>query len=248
MRNFKNLFFICLFSLIGFQASPIKPLAHFQTKKSDLASAHSMPGLWSDLQYVASFVEIFLDCLDQANLTFRQQVKHFLILASIINFNCMLSIFIHEVFGHYLVGRLFGLKPYEVSTGRYLTLFSSHWFLDKTKWPTDFRLKILPSGGVNRSNPSDFKLSDPKKILYFLAGPAVNLFSGLLLKKMKPRLLKRIEKIKDPIKRHYLKVWLDHLIDQSILLSWFNLIPLPGFDGYQVGNTILNHKGPWKWS
>lgn len=181
MRFFKNLFFICLFSLIGFQASPIKPLAHFQTKKSDLASAHSMPGLWSDLQYVASFVELFLDCLDQANLTFRQQVKHFLILASIINFNCMLSIFIHEVFGHYLVGRLFGLKPTEVSTGRHWTLLSSHWFLDKTKWSTDFRLKILPSGGVNKSTYGN--LSDPKKSYIFLPDRLQIYFLVFCLKK-----------------------------------------------------------------
>lgn len=246
MRFFKKLFFICLFSLIGFQANPIKPLAHFRAKKSDLIAANSAPNFWPDLLYAKSFVQLFLDCLGQEDLTLKQQIKHFAILAAIVNLNCLISIFIHEVFGHYLVGRLFGLKPKEVSTGRHWTLFSSHWFLDKTKWPTDFRLKILPSGGVNKSTSGS--LSDPKKILYFLAGPTANLFSGLLFKKMKPRLLKRIEKIKDPIKKHYLKVWLDHLIDQSILLSWFNLIPLPGFDGYQIGNTILNHRGPWKWS
>lgn len=252
MKSFQKRFlFICLFLSIGFQASPAKSSVSFPTNKDDLISIKSGLEFLPELAYAKGMIELFLDCL-QAEASFKENVKNFLILASIVNLNCFLSIFIHEVFGHYLIGRFFGLKPNKVSTGRGWSLLSTNKIFKKIgikQWKTDFELKFLPSGGENSVSPFALGgLTDSKKILYFLAGPAANLISGLLVKKMMPKLLARIKKIKNPKTRFYLQVWLEHFVDQSILSSWFNLIPLGGMDGAQIWNTVANHRGPWKWS
>lgn len=176
------------------------------------------------LSYVnpISYLNEYTDSVEKSKIKHGEAVTSLNVLLALYS-TSLLSMVIHEFLGHFLFGRVFGLKPMEVSVGCGPELFKIK------KYETKYILKLIPFGGLNICKADDLnKFSKTKKVGYFLAGPVSNLITAIVLKMI----------MKKDIKSPLVKLWLSAFAWTSIANGYCNLLPFPGYDGDQIINTI----------
>ncbi len=146
-------------------------------------------------------------------------------------FNDFSIIFIHEVFGHYLIAKYLGYQCPKVCVGCGPT------FLSKNISGTKFNLKFLPLGGYVQTFPlrkDAIRLNEPKyRLIVASAGIIMNFLSGLMAKLLLFGFGNKID-----ARCPFLNSVIDNFARNSFAISVSNLIPLEGMDGEHIFENL----------